>query len=136
VAVNITGFAFFGREPFSTVDRIERRYQWTDSISWIRGHHNWKAGADVNIIQLRTNKEQIFELNFGGIFNFGGLTASQVGLPSSVGGVAVPGIIAPQAYGLGLPQVFIQDRQLQQTIQQLPSRLLLRTAGAYIPGSH
>lgn len=108
VAVNITGFAFFGREPFSTVDRIERRYQWTDSISWIRGHHNWKAGADVNIIQLRTNKEQIFELNFGGVYNFGGLTASQVGLPSSVGGVAVPGIIAPQAYGLGLPQVFIQ----------------------------
>lgn len=108
VAVNITGFAFFGREPFSTVDRIERRYQWTDSISWIFGRHNLKAGADINVIQLRTNKEQIFELNFGGIFNFGGLTASQVGLPSSIGGVSVPSITAPQAYGLGLPQVFIQ----------------------------
>ncbi|NWG14261.1 MAG: TonB-dependent receptor, partial [Acidobacteria bacterium] len=108
VAVNITGFAFFGREPFSTVDRIERRYQWTDGISWSLGRHNLKAGADVNIIQLRSNKEQIFELNFGGIFNFGGLTASQVGLPTAVGGVPVPSIIAPQAYGLGLPQVFIQ----------------------------
>jgi hypothetical protein len=38
--VNITGFAFFGREPFSTVDRIERRYQWTDNVSWVKGRHS------------------------------------------------------------------------------------------------
>jgi hypothetical protein len=108
VAVNITGFAFFGREPFSTVDRIERRYQWTDNLSWTIGRHNIKFGGDLNLIQIRSNKEQIFELNFGGIFNFGGLTASQVGLPSAIAGISVPSIVAPQAYGLGLPQVFIQ----------------------------
>jgi Carboxypeptidase regulatory-like domain/TonB dependent receptor-like, beta-barrel len=108
VAVNITGFAFFGREPFSTVDRIERRHQVTDNLTWVTGRHTWKFGGDYNLIQLRSSKPEIFELNFGGIFNFGGLSASTFGFPSSIGGVSVPGFSAVQAYGLGLPQVFIQ----------------------------
>src|SRR2546426_2173021 len=108
VAVNMAGFAFFGREPFSTVDRIERRYQWTDNVSWLKGHHTFKFGGDINWIQLRSSKTQIFELNFGGLFNFGGLTASNLGLPTSVGGVATPGFSGVQAYGLGIPQSFIQ----------------------------
>jgi len=108
VAVNITGYSFFGREPFSTVDRIERRYQWSDNLSWTAGNHILKMGVDLNVIQLRSSTEQIFELNYGGVFNFGGLTPSQLGLPSSIAEIAVPSIIAPQAYGLGLPQVFIQ----------------------------
>src|SRR5437899_3138730 len=104
----MTGFAFFGREPFSTVDRIERRYQWTDNVSWLKGHHTFKFGGDINWAQLRSSKTQIFELNFGGLFNFGGLTPSNLGLPPSVGGVATPGFSGVQAYGLGLPQSFIQ----------------------------
>src|SRR5712664_695028 len=31
IAVNIPGFAYFGREPYSTVDRIERRFEFTDN---------------------------------------------------------------------------------------------------------
>ncbi|MCL4522337.1 MAG: TonB-dependent receptor, partial [Acidobacteria bacterium] len=108
IAVNITGFAFFGREPFSTVDRIERRWQWTDNMTWTKGRHSIKFGGDVNLIQLRSKKDQIFELNFGGLFNFGGLTATDLGLPASIGGVALPSVTAVQAYGLGAPQVFIQ----------------------------
>ena len=106
--INITGFAFFGREPFSTVDRIERRFQWTDNMSWVKGHHNVKFGADINLVQLRSDKDQIFELNFGGVYNFGGLTASNLGLPSTFAGVPVPGVTAVQAYGLGIPAVFFQ----------------------------
>jgi len=108
VAINMTGFAFFGREPFSTVDRIERRWQWSGAHTWIKGKHTWKFGSDTNWVQLRSKKDQIFELNFGGLFNFGGLTASNIGLPSSVGGVATPGVTAVQAYGLGLPSTFVQ----------------------------
>jgi hypothetical protein len=108
VGVNIPGYALMGREPFSTVDRIERRYQWIDNLTHTFGNHMLKLGADFNIIQLDTTKSQIFELNFGGVYNFGGLTASQLGLPSTIGGVSLPSIIAPQAYGLGLPQVYIQ----------------------------
>ncbi|MGA2631035.1 MAG: TonB-dependent receptor [Terriglobia bacterium] len=106
--VNITGFAFFGREPFSTVDRIERRFQWTDNVTWVKGRHSVKFGTDINLVQLRSSKDQIFELNFGGVYNFGGLTASNLGLPSTFAGVPVPGVTAVQAYGLGLPAVFFQ----------------------------
>lgn len=108
VGVDMLGFAHFGREPFSTVDRIERRFQWTDNVTWLWGKHSIKIGGDANLIQLRSKKEQIFELNFGGLYRFGGLTPTQLQLPSSVGGVATPGLIAPQAYGLGAPQFLIQ----------------------------
>jgi hypothetical protein len=106
--VNITGFAFFGREPFSTVDRIERRWQFSDDVSLSKGHHNIKFGPDINLIQLSTKTSQIFELNFGGVYNFGALAASDLGLPSSFAGVPVPGMTAAQAYGLGIPSVLIQ----------------------------
>lgn len=108
VAENITGYAFFGREPFSTVDRIEKRNQLTDSLTWIEGKHTMKFGADFNMIQLGSSKSQIFELNFGGLYDFGSLSANELGLPSTVGGLAVPSITAVQAYGLGLPGDFIQ----------------------------
>ncbi|HLW80535.1 MAG TPA: TonB-dependent receptor [Candidatus Acidoferrales bacterium] len=108
VAVNITGFAFFGREPFSTVDRIEKRDQFTDDLTWIKGSHTFKFGEDTNYIQLGGSQAEIFELNFGGIFDFGSLSPSELGLPSSVGGASVPSLTALQAYGLGLPGDFIQ----------------------------
>src|SRR6266849_4885567 len=108
LGVNIPGFAFFGREPFSTEDRIERRFEWTDNLAWVKGHHTFKMGADINYIQLRSKKAQVFELNFGGVMNFGGLTASNLSLPSTFNGVTVPGFTGVQAYGLGLPTTFIQ----------------------------
>lgn len=101
VAVNIVGYAFFGREPFSTVDRIERRWELANTLTWAPGHHTLKAGVDGNLLQLRANKPQIFELNFGGVYNFGALDASFLA-------PGLPAFTAVQAYGLGLPQVFIQ----------------------------
>ena len=73
IGVNIPGFAYFGREPYSTVDRIERRFQFTDHVSLIRGNHTFKMGGDFNLIQLRSGKAQIFEVDYGGVANFGGL---------------------------------------------------------------
>ena len=35
IGVNIPGYAYFGREPYSTVDRIERRFEFTDHVSLI-----------------------------------------------------------------------------------------------------
>ncbi|HEY7680901.1 MAG TPA: TonB-dependent receptor, partial [Terriglobia bacterium] len=109
VGVNITGYAFFGREPFSTVDRIERRWQWQDNVSWTKGRHNLKFGGDINLIQLRSKKDQIFELNFGGLYNFGSVGSGPI--LSSILGAAItgtPDFTPVQAYGLGLPTVFIQ----------------------------
>ncbi len=94
VAVNIPGIAFFGREPFSYVKRTEKRHQVTDSFSWTKGHHNIKFGGDVNYLPLTAD----FTVNFGGIYNFGDITAD----PS------LPNLSPVQAYGSGLPQNFIQ----------------------------
>jgi hypothetical protein len=115
VGVNIPGFAFFGREPFSTVDRIERRSEWSDTMAWVHGRHTIKWGADTNLIQIRSDKPVVFALDFGGLFNFGALpasTASGGAFPDTVqtpsGPLTVPTLTAVQTYGLGLPQSFIQ----------------------------
>ncbi|HTM87368.1 MAG TPA: TonB-dependent receptor [Terriglobales bacterium] len=102
VAVNIPGFAFFGREPFSFVNRTEHRYQLSDSLSWVKGNHNMKFGLDANYLPLQAD----FTVNFGGVYNFGGLDLP--GLPSIPGIPNFPGVSPIQAYGLGLPQNFIQ----------------------------
>src|SRR5258707_8059094 len=113
IAVNIPGFGYFGREPYSPVDRIERRFQFSDNVSISRGRHTFKFGADANVIQLRSKKQQIFQLDFGGDVNFGGLSASTFGFPDSVltaGGtiINIPGATAVQAYRLRIPQTYIQ----------------------------
>ncbi len=99
VAVNIPGFAFFGREPFSFVKRIEQRYQATDNFSFVKGTHDIKFGVDGNYIPLGAD----FTVNFGGIYNFGGVAASTLQFPGSF-----PGLNPVQAYGAGFPANFIQ----------------------------
>ncbi len=100
VAVNIPGFAFFGREPFSFVNRTEKRHQIADNFSWIKGRHSFKFGVDVNHLPVVAD----FTVNFGGIYNFGELGATSLS-PAFAG---APSFSAVQAYGLGIPQVFIQ----------------------------
>ncbi len=99
IAVNIPGFAYFGREPYSPVNRIERRTEFTDQVSVIRGKHTFKFGGDYNLIQLRSSKAQIFELDFGGDVNFG---------PLAPFGSSLPGTSGLQSYGLGIPITYIQ----------------------------
>jgi hypothetical protein len=104
IGVNIPGVAYFGREPYSTVDRIERRYEFTDTIAKTVGNHTLKFGIDANIVQLRSARAQIFELDFGGDVNFGGLAATN--FSSAFAGL--PGATGLQAYGLGIPTTYIQ----------------------------
>ncbi|MGC2695339.1 MAG: TonB-dependent receptor [Candidatus Angelobacter sp.] len=100
VAVNIPGVAFFGREPFSFVDRVEQRHQISDNFSLIKGRHSFKFGADVNHLPVTAD----FTVNFGGIYNFSELSGSSI----SPAFATFPNFSAVQAYGLGIPQVFIQ----------------------------
>jgi hypothetical protein len=101
--VNITGFGFFGREPFSTEDRVERRFQLTDNISWTKGSHTFKFGVDSNFVHIGTSAAQIFTLNYGGVYNFGSLGASTFDFPTFF-----PSFNAVQTYGLGIPTSFYQ----------------------------
>jgi len=101
VAFNIAGTAFMGRELFSPVIRSETRYEFTDNINLVSGNHTFKFGGDVAFVRI---PEAIFELNFAGLFNFGGLTASTLN-PAFAG---APDFTAVQQYGLGFPTNFIQ----------------------------
>jgi hypothetical protein len=96
VAVNIPGFAFFGREPFSFVNRTEQRYQFTNNFSWSKGTHNIKFGVDGNYLPLRAD----FTVNFGGVYNFG---QQSLGFTTPF-----PAFSPVQAYGAGIPSNFIQ----------------------------
>ena len=98
-AVNIVGFAYFGREPYSYIQRTEKRYQFTDNFSWSIGRHDTKFGGDFNYLPLQAT----FTVNYGGVYDFGGLSGATLGLPPGI-----PGLSAIQAYGAGIPGDFIQ----------------------------
>jgi hypothetical protein len=95
VGVNIPGFAFFGREPFSFVNRIEQRYELTDNFSWTKGLHNIKFGIDSNFLPITAD----FTVNFGGVYNFG---------QQSLFPAPFPTLSPIQAYGAGIPSNFVQ----------------------------
>jgi hypothetical protein len=111
-AVNIFGYAYFGREPYSYIQRVEQRYQFTDNFSWTVGRHNMKFGADLNYLPITAT----FTVNYGGVYDFGSLPASEV-LPAAtydtlVGALPanfpIPGLSPVQAYGYGVPGDFVQ----------------------------
>jgi hypothetical protein len=103
-AVNIPGYAYFGREPYSYIQRTEQRYQFTDNFSWTIGHHDTKFGADFNYLPIKA----IFTVNYGGVYDFGTFSASDLGFVAPAGVTAFPALSAVQAYGAGLPGDFIQ----------------------------
>ncbi|HKN84146.1 MAG TPA: TonB-dependent receptor, partial [Pyrinomonadaceae bacterium] len=110
VAFNISGTAFIGRELFSPVLRTETRYEYTDNVNWVKGNHNFKFGVDAAFIRI---PQAIFELNFAGLFNFGGLGACTLlaqlcALPPALNLPPAPDFTAVQQYGLGFPSNFIQ----------------------------
>jgi hypothetical protein len=94
VAVNIPGFGYFGREPYSYIQRTEKRYQFTDNFSWSIGRHDMKFGGDFNYLSLKAT----FTVNYGGVYDFG----SQSLFPG------LPSFSPVQAYGLGMPGQFVQ----------------------------
>jgi hypothetical protein len=105
VAFNISGTAFIGRELFSPVVRTETRYEWTDSLNIVAGAHTFKFGGDYASVNIPS---AVFELNFAGLYNFGGLAATNLAAFPTVGGLAPPDFTAVQQYGLGLPTNYIQ----------------------------
>src|SRR6202167_2037723 len=94
-AVNIPGFAYFGREPYSYIQRVEKRYQFADNFSWTIGRHDTKFGVDFNYIPTTAT----FTVNYGGVYDISAIAAYPAPFP----------LLNPiQAYGAGLPGDFIQ----------------------------
>ena len=92
---NIIGYGYFGREPYSWIQRVEQRYQFADNFSWTKGRHNMKFGADFNYLPL----DATFTVNYGGVYDF----SSANPFPSPF-----PALNPVQAYGAGIPVDLIQ----------------------------
>jgi Carboxypeptidase regulatory-like domain len=105
-AVNIPGFAYFGREPYSYIQRTEQRYQFTDNFSWTTGRHNTKFGVDINYLPISA----VFTVNYGGVYDIGSISATSLGFINPAPPLLpnFPSLSPVQAYGAGLPQDFVQ----------------------------
>ncbi len=101
VAVNIPGFAYFGKTPFSVVDRIENQNQLQENFTYTRGKHTFKTGVDLRYIPINFKQGQLYG---GGDYTFAALNATDVS-PALAG---LPGFSPIQSYGLGIPQSFVQ----------------------------
>src|SRR6266852_2913452 len=112
VAANIAGFGFVGREPYSYIQRVEQRYQFTDNFSWTIGRHDTKFGVDFNYLPLTAT----FTVNYGGVYNFSSLDARSLGFSNACAANGAPAALCPdfpgftglQAFGLGVPSTLVQ----------------------------
>ena len=121
-AVNIPGFAYFGKTPFSIVDRIEDQSQLQDNFTYTRGSHTAKAGIDLRYIVINIKQGELYS---GGDYTFAALNATDVS-PALAG---LPGFSPIQAYGLGLPQSFAQG------IGTTSTKYDLKTLGGFLEDS-
>ena len=121
-AVNIPGFAYFGKTPFSVVDRIEDQNQLQDNFTYTRGPHTFKTGVDLRYIPINLLQGQLYG---GGDYSFAALNSTDVS-PLLAG---LPGFSAIQAYGLGVPQ------SLAQGIGNTRYKYDLKVLGAFLQDS-
>ncbi len=121
-AVNIPGFAYFGKTPFSVVNRIEDQSQLQDNFTYTRGAHTFKTGIDLRYIPINLIQGQLYG---GGDYSFGSLNSTDVS--SALAGL--PGFSPIQAYGLGIPQSFAQGIGNTQT------KYDLKVLGAFLQDS-
>ena len=69
-------------------------------LNIVAGNHTFKFGGDYASVNIPS---AVFELNFAGLFNFGGFSATNLAAFPAVGGSAPPDFTPVQQYGLGLP---------------------------------
>ena len=121
-AVNIPGFAYFGKTPFSVVNRIEDQSQLQDNFTYTHGAHTFKTGIDLRYIPINLLQGQLYG---GGDYSFGSLNSTD--LSSAL--VGLPGFSPIQAYGLGIPQSFAQG------IGNTHTKYDLKVLGAFLQDS-
>lgn len=67
-SISITGAASFGMPNFLPRGAFpnEKRFQWVDNLSWVRGRHEIKTGLDINYV--RDNIQNLFQ--GGGVYSY------------------------------------------------------------------
>ena len=70
-----------GQNSFSPRETTIERMQVADTITWVRGRHTFKAGADVN----RDEIKNLFPGNFAGVYLFNTVASFNRGIPNGSG---------------------------------------------------
>jgi hypothetical protein len=91
--VNISGGVVFGNNFEGEIPQVGNSFQWTDSITKVRGNHTFKFGADVR--RMRFDQHLYFEVS--GYYNYFGTGVNAVGFPDQYA-----------TYLLGLPDQYQQ----------------------------
>ena len=75
---NVTGITSLGESNIIPQGRTQNTFQYGDTVSWVRGRHTFKFGADV----IRYQSPSVFDANFRGTFTFATIADFQNGVPS------------------------------------------------------
>lgn len=76
--INITGITSIGESNIIPQGRTQNTFQYGDTVSWVRGRHTFKFGADF----VRYQAPSIFDSNLRGTFTFNSFADFQAGIPS------------------------------------------------------
>jgi hypothetical protein len=77
--LNIAGITSVGESNIIPQGRTQNTFQYGDTVSWVRGRHTFKFGADV----IRYQSPSVFDANFRGTFTFATFADFQNGIPTS-----------------------------------------------------
>jgi hypothetical protein len=78
--VTIQGFATIGLAVNIPQDRKEKVFQFTDSLSYLRGNHGFKVGADIRNVDLTS----FVPFDFRGTYTYTSLNNFVLNIPSTV----------------------------------------------------
>lgn len=91
--VDISGLFSYGNNFEGELPQVGNTFQWSDSLSWVKGSHTYKFGADVR----RQRFDQTLYYNINGLYSYYGGSNNDVGSDD----------LMPN-YLLGLPDSFSQ----------------------------
>jgi hypothetical protein len=98
--INVNGFGFFNRDFLLPSNILWRRYDINDSLTMVRGPHQFKLGGQFLIRDNHVESHAFLS----GRFNFGELASGMSVDPA----LSATKITALQAFNLGIPQAYQQ----------------------------
>ena len=91
--VDVSGLFSYGNNFEGEIPQVGNTFQWSDSLSWVKGSHTMKFGSDIR----RQRFDQTLYYNVNGLYSYYGGSANDVGSDD----------LMPN-YLLGLPDSFSQ----------------------------
>ena len=102
--VSVAGFASFGNNWEGILPQVGNSFQWTDSLTWVKGNHTMKFGVDLR----RSRFDQTYYYDINGESTISGLGADVIG--------SADGAYYPQ-FLLGLTDTYVQGSGQREDVR-------------------